>query len=154
MKCTWTAESSRMRSSVQLGLLCLSLLISSLHGEEEEDKSMEYPLHFDEPELHQFEMYRVRRQTVSTEKENPVKTVAVVQPSENRKTKRKRPRPGGLTPLGDSADPTIHIYHRTKRQEKSRNNKRKKRPGSQSLLASIGVLPRPQQTAKVKRDAE
>ncbi len=58
MKCTWTAESSRMKSSVQLGLLCLSLLIFSLHGEEEveTDTSMQMPMNFDEPELHQFEV--------------------------------------------------------------------------------------------------
>ncbi|XP_016309992.1 uncharacterized protein LOC107664062 [Sinocyclocheilus anshuiensis] len=147
MKCAWTTESSRMKSSVQLGLLCLSLLISSLHGEEEveTDSSMHIPIKFDEPDLHQFEMYRVRRQTVSTEKENTAKTVAVVPPSENSKTKRKRPRPGGLTPLGDSGDPTS--------QDKNRNNKQKKRPGSQSLLAISGVFQLPQQTAKAKRDA-
>ncbi len=37
-----------------------------------------------------------------------------------------------------------HIYSRTKRQDKSRNNKPKKRPGSYSILAvssSSGVLP-------------
>lgn len=58
MKCTRTAESSRMKSSVQLGLLCLSLLIFSLHGEEEveTDTSMQMPPTFDEPELHQFEV--------------------------------------------------------------------------------------------------
>lgn len=57
MKCTWTAESSRMKSSVQLGLLCLSLLIFSLHGEEAEtDTSMQNPIFFDEPELHQSEV--------------------------------------------------------------------------------------------------
>ncbi|KTG31466.1 hypothetical protein cypCar_00009563 [Cyprinus carpio] len=86
-------------------------------------------------------MYRVRRQTVSTEKANPAKTVAVVPPSENGKTKRRRQRPGGLTPLGDSAEPRIHIHHRTKRQDISRNNKRKKHPGRLSLLGRISVSP-------------
>lgn len=58
MKCAWTAESNRMKSSVQLVLLCLSLLISNLHGEEEvkTDSSIEMPLSFDEPDLHQFEV--------------------------------------------------------------------------------------------------
>lgn len=152
MKCSWTAESSRMKSSVQLGLLCLSLFISCLHGEEvDADASMEFPINFDEPELHQFEMYRVRQQTVATEKENPAKTVAVAQPSENSKTKRKKPRPGSLSPLGDGAEAMNHIYSRTKRQDKSRNNKPKKRPGSYSILA---VARPPQLPVKVKRDAE
>ncbi len=57
MKCSWTAESSRMKSSVQLGLLCLSLFISCLHGEEvDADASLEFAINFDEPELHQFEV--------------------------------------------------------------------------------------------------
>lgn len=58
MKCTWTAESSRMKRSMQLGLLCVSLFILCLHGEEEveTDTSMQMPIIFDEPELHQFEV--------------------------------------------------------------------------------------------------
>lgn len=56
MKCTWTAESSRMKGSVQLGLLCLSLLISSLHGEVETDNSMQLSIHFEEPDLDQPEV--------------------------------------------------------------------------------------------------
>lgn len=56
-KCTWTAESSRMKSNVQLGLLCLSLLIFSLHGEVTES-SKEYYLNLflEEPDLHQLEV--------------------------------------------------------------------------------------------------
>ncbi|XP_050978031.1 uncharacterized protein si:ch211-106h4.12 isoform X2 [Labeo rohita] len=137
-----------MKSTVQIGLLCLSLLISSLCGEEV-DGSMETPLSFDEPDLEQFEMYRVRQQAVST-KENTAKTVAAVPSSGNSKIKRKWPRPGHLTPLGDSGNPMVYVHHRTKRQEKSKNKKRKNRPGSQSLLAKI---PPPQQTVKVKREA-
>ncbi|XP_042630808.1 uncharacterized protein LOC109076612 isoform X2 [Cyprinus carpio] len=156
MKCAWTAESNRMKSSVQLVLLCLSLLISNLHGEEEvkTDSSIEMPLSFDEPDLHQFEMYRVRRQTVSTEKENTAKIVALVPPNENSKTKRKQPCTGCLDPLGDSGDPMFKVYHRTKRQDKNRNNKRKKRPGRYSLLTISVGLQKPKQTVKVKRDAE
>ncbi|KAL1280454.1 hypothetical protein QQF64_015054 [Cirrhinus molitorella] len=158
MKCAWAAESSRMKSSVQLGLLCLSLFVSSLHGEEvvEADTSMANPINFDEPDLEQFEMNRVRRQIVSTA-ENTAKTVAPVPSSENSKKKGKWIRPGVLSVLGRLGNPTAvvdetHIYHRTKRQEKSRNNKRK-RPGSHSILESIDLVPPPQQTDTVKRDA-
>lgn len=42
-----------MKGSVQLGLLCLSLLFSSLHGEVETDTSMHVPLNLEEPDLHQ-----------------------------------------------------------------------------------------------------
>lgn len=55
-KCTWTAESSRMKSNVQLGLLCLSLLIFSLHGEETESSQELPPPFFEEPDLHQLEV--------------------------------------------------------------------------------------------------
>ncbi|XP_056123539.1 uncharacterized protein si:ch211-106h4.12 isoform X2 [Rhinichthys klamathensis goyatoka] len=105
MKCTWTAESSRMKGSVQLGLLCFGLLISSLHGEVETDNSMELVLNLEEPDLYQPEMNRVRRQTVSTEKEDSAKKEVVVPSS----------------------------VYRTKRQNKSKN-KPKKRPGFNSLL--------------------
>ncbi|XP_067220034.1 uncharacterized protein si:ch211-106h4.12 isoform X3 [Chanodichthys erythropterus] len=126
MKCTWTAESSRMKGSVQLGLLCLSLLISSLHGEVETDQSSELPLTFEEPDLHQPEMYRVRRQTVSTEKEDTAKTEVVV-------TSR------------------VKLY-RTKRQSKSKGKKKgTHRPGRYSLLA-MGSPKIPKQLVRAKRD--
>ncbi|XP_067220035.1 uncharacterized protein si:ch211-106h4.12 isoform X4 [Chanodichthys erythropterus] len=125
MKCTWTAESSRMKGSVQLGLLCLSLLISSLHGEVETDQSSELPLTFEEPDLHQPEMYRVRRQTVSTEKEDTAKTEVVV-------TSR------------------VKLY-RTKRQSKSKGKKKgTHRPGRYSLLA-MGS-PKIPKLVRAKRD--
>ncbi|KAK2900887.1 hypothetical protein Q8A67_009002 [Cirrhinus molitorella] len=105
MKCAWAAESSRMKRSVQLGLLCLSLFVSSLHGDEAEtEMSKELAPYFEEPDLHQPLMNRVRRQTVSTE-EN---TAAL--------------------PL------STQVYHRTKRQDKVRKKKPKNRPGSHSLL--------------------
>ncbi|XP_050978040.1 uncharacterized protein si:ch211-106h4.12 isoform X3 [Labeo rohita] len=114
-----------MKSTVQIGLLCLSLLISSLCGEEV-DGSMETPLSFDEPDLEQFEMYRVRRQAVST-KENTANIVAAGPSGENNQEKRKRPRP---------------------------NNNGKPRIGSRSALESLVLDPPPQQTVEVKRDAE
>ncbi|XP_048019177.1 uncharacterized protein ackr4a isoform X2 [Megalobrama amblycephala] len=164
MKRTWTAEGSRMKGSVQLGLLCLSLLISSLHGEvetdtsmhmplnlEEPDQSMEYPFRFEEPDLHQPEMYRVRRQTVSTEKEDTAKTEVVVTSSENGKImRRKRPHPGAFTLLGDSKDSEVKLY-RTKRQSKSKGKKKgTHRPGRYSLLAmGAPLIPKP---VRAKRD--
>ncbi|XP_077086551.1 uncharacterized protein LOC143738322 [Siphateles boraxobius] len=123
MKCTWTAESSTMKGSVQLGLLCLSLLISSLHGEVETDNSVEIPLSFEEPDLHQPEMNRVRRQTVSTGKEDSAKKEVVVPSS----------------------------VYRTKRQNKSKNKQRKRPPGFNSLLGK-GPPQIPMETARVKRD--
>ncbi|KAL1280455.1 hypothetical protein QQF64_015055 [Cirrhinus molitorella] len=143
MKCAWAAESSRMKRSVQLGLLCLSLFVSSLHGDEAEtEMSKELAPYFEEPDLHQPLMNRVRRQTVSTEE-----NTAALPLSENGKKKRKPPRPGGLTPLGDSRNPTTQVYHRTKRQDKVRKNKPKNRPGSHSLL-----LRPPPRALRVKRD--
>ncbi|KAK9979306.1 hypothetical protein ABG768_012742 [Culter alburnus] len=125
-----------MKGSVQLGLLCLSLLISSLHGEVETDHSMESPLMFEEPDLHQPEMYRVRRQTVSTEKEDTAKTEVVVTSSAKDKYMgRKRPHPGAFTLLGNSKDSEVKLY-RTKRQSKSKGKKKgTHRPGRYSLLA-------------------
>ncbi|XP_052404770.1 uncharacterized protein si:ch211-106h4.12 isoform X2 [Carassius gibelio] len=135
MKCTWTAESSRMKWNVCLGLLCLSLLIFSLHGEETENSREFHPnFNFEEPDFNQLEMYRVKRQTVFTEEKNPAKTLTVV----NSKTKRKPLHPGSLSPLGDQiAEPVEHIYHRTKRQE--RGKKRKNYSGRLSMLARIEV---------------
>ncbi|XP_056123538.1 uncharacterized protein si:ch211-106h4.12 isoform X1 [Rhinichthys klamathensis goyatoka] len=133
MKCTWTAESSRMKGSVQLGLLCFGLLISSLHGEVETDNSMELVLNLEEPDLYQPEMNRVRRQTVSTEKEDSAKKEVVVPSSVDGKIKRgKRPRPGAFTLSEDDKYSELKVY-RTKRQNKSKN-KPKKRPGFNSLL--------------------
>ncbi|KAK2900889.1 hypothetical protein Q8A67_009004 [Cirrhinus molitorella] len=114
-----------MKSSVQLGLLCLSLLISSLHGEEEVEADSSIQVNFDEPDLQQFEMNRVRRQTVSTGE-----NTAALPSSENSKKKKKRPR-----------------------TDKSKKNKGNPNSGSLSLLASIGFVSPPQQTDKVKRDA-
>jgi len=45
-----------MKGSMQLGLLCFSLLISSLHGEVETDNSMQLPVNFEEPDLYQPEV--------------------------------------------------------------------------------------------------
>ncbi|XP_067220033.1 uncharacterized protein si:ch211-106h4.12 isoform X2 [Chanodichthys erythropterus] len=151
MKCTWTAESSRMKGSVQLGLLCLSLLISSLHGEVETDQSSELPLTFEEPDLHQPEMYRVRRQTVSTEKEDTAKTEVVVTSREKDKyMRRKRPHPGAFTLLKDSKDSEVKLY-RTKRQSKSKGKKKgTHRPGRYSLLA-MGS-PKIPKLVRAKRD--
>ncbi|KAK7159298.1 hypothetical protein R3I94_005586 [Phoxinus phoxinus] len=151
MKCTWTAESSKMKGSVQLGLLCLSLLISSLHGEVETDSSKDLSLHFEEPDLHQPEMSRVRRQTVSTEKEDSAKKEVVVPSSEDGKIKRgQRPRPGAFTLLEGDKYSELKVY-RTKRQSKSKNKPRKRPPGFNSLLAK-GPPQLPMETARAKRD--
>ncbi|XP_043112686.1 uncharacterized protein si:ch211-106h4.12 [Puntigrus tetrazona] len=117
-----------MKGSVQLGLLCLSLFVLSLHGEKEveTDTSMQMPVNFDEPELHQSETGRVQRHTVSTEKKKAVAP----------KTKQTLKHPGSLSPLGDIPK----TNHRTKRQE-NRNKKPKRRPGSGSALESLDISP-------------
>ncbi|XP_039533225.1 uncharacterized protein si:ch211-106h4.12 isoform X2 [Pimephales promelas] len=122
MNCSWTAESSRMKGSMQLGLLCFSLLISSLHGEVETDNSMQSPVNFEEPDLYQPEMNRVRRQTVFTEKEDSTKKEFVVPSS----------------------------VYRTKRQNKGKDKPKKRRPGFNSLLGIQPQLP--MDTVRAKRD--
>ncbi|KAG1969770.1 hypothetical protein F2P79_001653 [Pimephales promelas] len=129
MNCSWTAESSRMKGSMQLGLLCFSLLISSLHGEVETDNSMQSPVNFEEPDLYQPEMNRVRRQTVFTEKEDSTKKEFVVPSSVNR-------RLGASTLL--EADSEVY---RTKRQNKGKDKPKKRRPGFNSLLGIQPQLP-------------
>ncbi|XP_056323036.1 uncharacterized protein si:ch211-106h4.12 isoform X2 [Danio aesculapii] len=112
-----------MKVCEQLGLLCLSLLICSLHGEEiDGGESMDTPVMFDEEDIPQLQMYRVRRQT---EEENAEQTEVAMQKRSD-------------------------INLRVKRQEKIKNNKRKKpRPGQFSLLGSS----RPdQQTVRAKRE--
>ncbi|XP_067309109.1 uncharacterized protein si:ch211-106h4.12 [Pseudorasbora parva] len=153
MKSTRTAESSRMKGSVPLGLLWLSLLISSLHGEVQTESSKESPLTFEEPSsssfsLHQPEMHRARRQTV--EKEDTETTELFAPQSETFKTMRgKRPHSGAFSVL--KVKPSeLKVYHRTKRQEKKRKKPIKKHPGFNSFLA----IPAPQlpQPARTKRD--
>ncbi|XP_056323028.1 uncharacterized protein si:ch211-106h4.12 isoform X1 [Danio aesculapii] len=138
-----------MKVCEQLGLLCLSLLICSLHGEEiDGGESMDTPVMFDEEDIPQLQMYRVRRQT---EEENAEQTEVAMQKREKGKTgKPKRPRSGYLSVLRDNGGPESDINLRVKRQEKIKNNKRKKpRPGQFSLLGSS----RPdQQTVRAKRE--
>ncbi|XP_009296869.1 uncharacterized protein si:ch211-106h4.12 isoform X2 [Danio rerio] len=112
-----------MKVCVELGLLCLSLLISSLHGEEiDTESSKQMPPNLDEEDIPQLQMYRVRRQT---EEKNEEKSVASSQRSD--------------------------VNLRVKRQEKNKNNKRKKpRPAQFSLLGSNQDPP--QQTVRAKRE--
>ncbi|XDV27435.1 hypothetical protein PO909_030967 [Leuciscus waleckii] len=131
-----------MKGSVQLGLLCLSLLISSLHGEVETDSKELLP-NFEEPDLHQPEMNRVRQQTV----EDSAKEVVDTSSEDG-----KGPRPGAWTLLEDDKYSELKVY-RTKRQSKSKNKKKKTRPAYNSLLGNAPPQ-LPMEAARVKRDED
>ncbi|XP_009296868.1 uncharacterized protein si:ch211-106h4.12 isoform X1 [Danio rerio] len=138
-----------MKVCVELGLLCLSLLISSLHGEEiDTESSKQMPPNLDEEDIPQLQMYRVRRQT---EEKNEEKSVASSQRENSKHVYQKTPQSGQFSILRDNGGPKSDVNLRVKRQEKNKNNKRKKpRPAQFSLLGSNQDPP--QQTVRAKRE--
>ncbi|XP_051552909.1 uncharacterized protein si:ch211-106h4.12 [Myxocyprinus asiaticus] len=167
-----------MRGWMQLGLFCLSLLISSLHGEQtDKESSIEQPPNFtfEQEDLHQYEVsenelepnhlshdydimpviHRVRQQSVSAEKEfnakkevfSPLSSIRTKRQENAKVARRKRPpRIGGLTPLGDSGVPQPP---RAKRQNNDRKQRKKPKPGKFSILASLPKVPTSPEKEKI-----
>ncbi|XP_065132577.1 uncharacterized protein [Paramisgurnus dabryanus] len=102
-----------MRACVQLGLLFLSVLISSLYGEEiDQDNSMEDQLTFDMEDFHQFQVAEndQERNLLSHDSDIIPVNLRVKRQDNGKRRKGKKPRPEMVNPgkyslLGVGAPP-------------------------------------------------
>ncbi|XP_073730797.1 uncharacterized protein [Misgurnus anguillicaudatus] len=132
-----------MRACVQIGLLFLSVLISSIYGEEtDQETSMEGPVFFDMEDLSQFQVAEneQERNLLSHDSDIFPVNLRVKRNDKGKKRKVKKPRPGTFSTLAFSL-PTTRVTRQTDntKQKQPVNNRRKPRPGMFGLLGRAGT---------------
>ncbi|XP_065132575.1 uncharacterized protein [Paramisgurnus dabryanus] len=127
-----------MRACVQLGLLCLSVLISSLYGEEiDQDNSMGDPLNFDMEDFPQFQVAENEQEQNLLSHDSDIFPVnlRVKRNDKGKRRKGKKRRPGAFGPIALMPPPTPVTRQTDNTKQKQPVNKRKKnKPGIFGLL--------------------
>nr|XP_055057921.1 uncharacterized protein si:ch211-106h4.12 isoform X2 [Misgurnus anguillicaudatus] len=116
-----------MRACVQLGLLFLSVLISSIYGKETDQKSSkEIPINFDMEDLSQFQVAENEQERNLLSHDSDIFPV-------NLRVKRND--------KGKKRKPTTRVTRQTDntKQKQPVNNRRKPRPGMFGLLGRAGT---------------